>query len=90
MKHFAAIQNEFKKYAVAQLSIGKPIESIVDQGIVIKQLPFSITVRDNVYNLYLVNGDEYTLTKNGEIVFATPDAIMSQLLSKLNEIVLGG
>lgn len=48
-----------------------------------ESLPVSVTIGDNSYEVKIINGDEYTVFKNGEKIYATSNAVGPYALAEL-------
>lgn len=48
-----------------------------------EEVPIKVGIADNIYTIRIINGDEWTLFKNGEKVYATSDDVSPYVLSEL-------
>jgi len=55
----------------------------ISQNALEKSLPIIVEIGDDKYTAKIINGDEYTLYKNDEQIYATADGVESYLLAEL-------
>lgn len=48
-----------------------------------EEVPIKVGIADNIYSMKVINGDEWTLFKNGEQIYATSDNVGPYALAEL-------
>ena len=76
MKHKSRIISEFIKQA-------KTIDDVINGDIIVEKLDIGLNIGDDLYEMYVVNGDEYTVTKNGNIIYNTSDSIGTYAIAEM-------
>lgn len=59
------------------------INKIIADKVSKEKLPVSVKIGDNKYEVFLINGDEYTIFKNGVKIYGTSDAVGPYALLEL-------